>query len=62
MSRLPGADGQHIVFLSNREENHEAGAWRIWIMNADGSDQHPLAIDVLITYTYTGEQMVDWAR
>ena len=53
-------DGQSIVFLSNREENNEAGAWRIWVMNADGSNQRPLPIDVTIEYTYTGEQMISW--
>jgi hypothetical protein len=53
-------DGQHIVFLSNREANHEAGVWRIWVMNADGSNQHPLPIDVSIEYSYTGEQMISW--
>lgn len=55
-------DGQYIVFLSNREENHEAGAWRIWVMNADGSNQHPLPINVTIDYTYTGEQMISWGN
>jgi len=53
-------DGQYIVFLSNREQNHEAGAWRIWVMNADGSHQHPLPVNVTIDYTYTGEQMISW--
>jgi TolB protein len=53
-------DGQHIVFLSNRQDNHEAGAWRIWVMNADGSNQHPLPINVQIEYGYTDEQMVSW--
>jgi len=53
-------DGQHIVFLSNREENHEAGRWRVWIMNADGSNQQALPIDITINYTYGNEQIVDW--
>jgi Tol biopolymer transport system component/uncharacterized protein YraI len=53
-------DGLHIVFLSNRTDNHEAGAWRIWVMNADGSDQRPLPIEVAIDYTFNGEQMVSW--
>ncbi len=29
-------------------------------MNADGSNQHPLPINVAIDYTYTGEQMISW--
>lgn len=55
-------DGQHIVFLSNREENGEAGTWRIWVMDADGSNQRPLPIDVPLTYGYAQEQMVSWGR
>ncbi|HXF60373.1 MAG TPA: hypothetical protein VNK95_02075, partial [Caldilineaceae bacterium] len=53
-------DGQHIVFLSNRAEGGEAGDWRIWVMEADGSNPRPLPIDIPITYTYGGEQAVDW--
>jgi uncharacterized protein YgiM (DUF1202 family) len=53
-------DGQYIVFLSNREANNEAGNWRLWVMNADGSDQHPLPIDVPIAYNYGLEQAVSW--
>jgi uncharacterized protein YraI len=55
-------DGQHIVFLSNRSDNHEAGAWRLWVMNADGSDQRPLPIELAIEYTYGLEQVVSWGR
>ncbi|MCC9077705.1 SH3 domain-containing protein [Litorilinea aerophila] len=53
-------DGQHIVFLSNRDEGNNAGAWRLWVMEADGSNQRPLPIDVPLEYSFTGEQMVDW--
>ncbi len=53
-------DGQHIVFLSNREANHEAGEWRIWVMNADGSNQRPLPIDISIEYGFDAAQMIDW--
>lgn len=53
-------DGQHIVFLSNRADDGEAGAWRLWAMAADGSNQHPLPITIPITYTYGGEQAVSW--
>lgn len=53
-------EGQYIVFLSNREQNGEAGQWRIWVMNADGSNQHPLPIALSLTYTFALEQMVDW--
>lgn len=55
-------DGQHIAFLSNRTETNEAGAWRVWVMNADGSNQRPLPINLEITYEYHSEQMIDWGK
>lgn len=55
-------NGSSIVYLSNRDENNSAGPWRIWVMNADGSNQRPLPLDVSIKYQYNGEQMVDWGR
>jgi Tol biopolymer transport system component len=62
-SNVAGAyspDGQHIVFLSNRTPTNEAGQWRLWVMNADGSDQRQLPIDLTIEYTYGLEQVVSW--
>ena len=53
-------DGAHIVYLSNRAENNEAGAWRLWVMDADGGNAHALAIDVPLTYTFGAEQVVSW--
>lgn len=53
-------DGQHIVFASNRGEDNSAGAWRLWVMDADGSNQHPLPLTVAIDYTFGGEQIVSW--
>lgn len=55
-------DGQQIVFLSNRGDDNAAGAWRLWVMDADGSDQRPLPIDVAIEYTYGLEQVVSWGQ
>jgi uncharacterized protein YraI len=55
-------DGQHIAFLSNRADNNEAGAWRVWVMNADGSNQRPLPINLEINYGYNSEQMISWGR
>ncbi|MBK8049552.1 MAG: PD40 domain-containing protein [Anaerolineales bacterium] len=43
-------DGNYIVYLSNRGDDNSAGAWRLWVMAADGSNPHPLAIDVPIEY------------
>ncbi len=53
-------DGQHIVYLSNRSSIESAGAWHIWVMNADGSDQRMLPVDVPMEFTYAAEQMVSW--
>lgn len=53
-------DGGSIVYLSNRTAAEDAGPWRLWVMNADGSNQRPLPIDVTFDYRYASEQMVDW--
>ncbi|MCB9157372.1 MAG: PD40 domain-containing protein [Caldilineaceae bacterium] len=53
-------DGQHIVYASNRGEDNSAGPWRLWVMDADGSNQHPLPLNVEIDYTFGGEQIVSW--
>lgn len=55
-------DGQHIVFLSNRTPDHNAGEWAVWVMDADGSNQRRLPIDLDFTYTFVAEQMLDWGR
>lgn len=53
-------NGQSIVFLSNRTEDNSAGPWRLWVMNADGSNQRPLPVNLTFTYNYVTEQVVDW--
>jgi Tol biopolymer transport system component len=53
-------DGSKIVFLSNRTADGEAGAWHLWVMDADGSNQQQLPIDVAIDYTFGAEQVVSW--
>jgi dipeptidyl aminopeptidase/acylaminoacyl peptidase len=53
-------DGQHIVFLSNRTASSEAGDWHLWVMNADGSAQRQLPIDLAVDYRYGLEQVVSW--
>ena len=54
-------DGQHIVFLSNQIPNGKgAGDWGVWVMDADGSNQRRLPIDLPFVYTYVAEQMLDW--
>ncbi len=53
-------DGAHIVYLSNRTEGNAAGAWRLWVMDADGSNARALPIDVPIDYTFGVEQVVSW--
>jgi len=46
--------------VSNRGADNDAGPWRIWVMNADGSNQRALPVDVTINYTFGAEQMVSW--
>ena len=53
-------DGQHIVYVSNRNSIESAGAWHLWVMNADGSNQRMLPIDVVLDYGFSSEQMVSW--
>ena len=53
-------DGKQVVYLSNRQEDGETGAWRLWVMEADGSNQRPLPLEMEIDYAYSGEQVVSW--
>ena len=53
-------DGKYIAYLSNRGDDNNAGAWRVWVMNADGSNQHPLPLTLDIQYSYNSEQMISW--
>ncbi|MGL4650630.1 MAG: TolB family protein, partial [Caldilineaceae bacterium] len=53
-------DGSQIVFLSNRTDTNSAGAWRLWVMDADCCNQRPLDIDLPLTYTFGAEQVVSW--
>ena len=50
-------DGRYIAFLSDRD-----GAWRIWVMDADGSHQRPLPIETPLEYRNQGEQMLSWGQ
>lgn len=50
-------DGQHIVFLSNRN-----GKWQLWVMDADGGNQAALPLDAPIEYNYQAEQVVSWGK
>lgn len=53
-------DGQQIIYVSNRNSIESAGAWHFWVMNADGSGQRLLPIDVVLDYSFSSEQMVSW--
>lgn len=53
-------DGSQIAFLTDR-----TGRWEIWVMNADGSNQHPLFSDevnnqLYLTYNFVDERMLSW--
>jgi dipeptidyl aminopeptidase/acylaminoacyl peptidase len=49
-------DGSHIAFITDRERD-----WRIYVMNADGSDQHRL-LDLAVTYEFAAERVLSWTR
>ena len=55
-------DGKTILFLSNRD----GGAWRLYRMNADGSDQAPFLPgalkDIPFRYDFAAERVVSWGR
>jgi dipeptidyl aminopeptidase/acylaminoacyl peptidase len=53
-------EGDKVIFLSNRTESGEAGAWRLWIMDADGGNQRLLPIEVPLSYTFGDEQVASW--
>jgi len=54
-------DGSAILFLSDR-----GGSWEFYLMNADGSNQHPIlqtiTAQVPITYDFASEQVADWTN
>ncbi len=54
-------DGQRLAFLTDRD-----GRWSVYVMNPDGSDQHPMfgsALDSLaIKYDFASEKSLDWGR
>jgi Tol biopolymer transport system component len=55
-------DGQHIVYLSNRDENEDAGPWRLWVMDSGGGNKRPLPIDVELDYGFSAAQVASWGR
>ncbi|HBY98655.1 MAG: SH3 domain-containing protein [Ardenticatenaceae bacterium] len=54
-------NGKQILFVSDRD-----GAWGFYLMNADGSNQHPVLQNVTarvpLRYDFAAEQVVDWTR
>ncbi len=55
-----GPGDSQIAFLTDR-----SGRWEIWVMNADGSDQHPMfpaAVNdqINITYDFVDERALSW--
>ncbi len=49
-------DGGSMAFLSDRD-----GDWRVYVMNADGSNQRKL-LDVAVTYEYAAEHVLSWTN
>jgi len=51
-------DGGYIAFLTDR-----SGEWEVWVMRADGSDQHRLLdLPMELTYGFNGDRLLDWGR
>jgi Tol biopolymer transport system component len=53
-------DSSQIAFLTDR-----TGRWEIWLMNADGSNQHPMFSDAIndqlpLTYNFVDERVLSW--
>ena len=53
-------DGTRIAFLTDR-----TGRWEIWLMNADGTNQHPLlpsavASGINLEYHGVDERSISW--
>lgn len=53
-------DGSQIAFVTDR-----TGRWEIWVMNIDGSNQHPLFSDAVndqlqLNYDFVDERMLSW--
>jgi len=49
-------DGKSIAFLSDRD-----GAWHVYVMNSDGSNQRKL-LDVAVKYDFASERVFDWTK
>jgi dipeptidyl aminopeptidase/acylaminoacyl peptidase len=54
-------DGKYIAFYTDR-----TGKWEIWVMKADGSDEHPMfatAMDGLtLGYSFDGDRALSWTK
>ncbi|MBV7328661.1 SH3 domain-containing protein [Chloroflexi bacterium TSY] len=55
-------NGRHIAFVSNRAPDHEAGPWRLWVMDGDGNNQRQLPIDLELTYHFRPIQKIKYTR
>ena len=63
-------DGSQIAFISNRPTMEEGGLavgrlWRIWVMNADGSNQRPMFSEEInqqlnLQYNNVDERVLHW--
>ncbi len=56
----PTGGSYRIAFLSNRADGGGSDIWRLWIMDADGSNQRLLAVDLAFDYTFWDKQAVGW--
>lgn len=49
-----------IGVLKSTGVSGEAGAWPLWVMDADGSAPQPLPVEIDLGYTFGVEQVVNW--
>jgi Tol biopolymer transport system component len=55
-------NGRQIAFVTNRN-----GPWEFWVMNADGTNPHPLlsaadAEELTVEYFGVDERLISWSR
>lgn len=53
-------DGKYIAFATDREKDAD-GSYRIYVMNADGSNPHRM-VDTKVRYNNAAERVISWSH